>query len=149
MCYKTWILVRCAKTFIFFLFCSSGKKVYLMMQVSGVEPGNTTGQRFLPRTCSSRATRLRSYAPSITLQFSLVLVRLTTAIPLVHGAFHKSHLFTMNSDKQKIICWEKPNAYISLQNPAWPCEPTTQRSSSVTRYEVQKNQMPVLFVALD
>lgn len=76
---------------------------------------------FLPRTCSSRASNnlLRSlaYVPSITPWFSLVL-RLwdcPPAIPSDCDAFHKTHLFTVNSNW---VYWEKLNTYTWLQKSA-------------------------------
>lgn len=48
--------------------------------------------------------RSLSYAPSTTLQFSLAPMRPSPAIPLVHDALYKTHLYTMNWDKEKMIC---------------------------------------------
>lgn len=48
--------------------------------------------------------RSLSYAPSSTLQFLIAPMRPSSATPLVRDAFHKTHLYTMNSDKQKMVC---------------------------------------------
>jgi len=83
--------------------------MYLMIQVSGagnqeMQLGRGFCQEHVVAELQITFLMSLSYAPSITLQFSLVPVRLSPAIALVHDAFHKTYLFTMNSDKQKIIC---------------------------------------------
>lgn len=105
MCYATLILVYHVNTF----FCCSEKEVYLVMQVCGagnqeIRLGIGYCQEHILVDLQIIFLSSLSYAPSITPWFSLVLVRPPPAIPLVHNAFYKTHLFTVNSDNQKTIC---------------------------------------------
>lgn len=90
----------------FFFIYSSEKKVYLVMQVSSagnqeIELGRSFCQEHVLAELQIIFLRFLPYVPSVTLCFSLVLVSLSPAIPLVHETFYKTrHLFTMNSNRK-------------------------------------------------
>lgn len=76
-----------------------------MMQVSGagnqeMELGRGFCQEHVLAELQIIFLRSLSYVTSLTLWFPLVLMRLCPPIPLVHDAFHKTHLFTVNSNRK-------------------------------------------------
>lgn len=76
------------------------------MQVSGagnqeIELGRGFCQEHVLAELQIIFLRSLSYATSITLWVSLVLVRLSPTMPLVPEAFHLTHLFTTNSNRKE------------------------------------------------